>query len=86
MQIPKEIREKIEHRIKLNEELDAWFKKNLDVDGCDIRDVRIVDEPIGEPQGDGEYCDQTTLGEDLYTGQYYWKMDDGKYLCMYFDI
>lgn len=86
MIIPKEIREKIEQRIKLNEELDKWFEKNIDVEGCDTRDVKIVDVPVGKSQGDGEYCDQTTLGEDWYTGQYYWQMDNGKYLCMDFDI
>jgi len=26
------------------------------------------------------------LGEDWYIGQYYWKMDNGKYLCMDFEI
>lgn len=34
----------------------------------------------------GEYCKQTILGEDWYIGQYYWKMDNGKYLCMDFEI
>lgn len=86
MIIPKEIREKVEQRIALNEELDKWFKENIYAEGCDIRDARIVDKPIGESQGDGEYCDQTILGEDWYTGQYYWQMDNGKYLCMDFEI
>lgn len=86
MQIPKKIREKIEQRIKLNEELDAWFEENVDAEGCDMRNVRIVDKPLGAPQDDNEYCDQRTLGEDWYVGQYYWKMDDGMYLCADFEI
>lgn len=86
MQIPKEIREKIEQRIKLNEELDAWFKENIDTEGCDMRNVRIVNNPKGEEQDDDEYCDQKTLGEDWYRGQYYWKMDNDKYLCADFEI
>lgn len=86
MIIPKEIREKIEQRIELNNELDTWFKENINVEGCDIRDAKIVDKPTGEPQSNGEYCDQTTLGEDWYVGYYYWQMDNGKYLCMDFGI
>lgn len=86
MQIPKEIREKIEQRIKLNEELDAWFNENVDAEGCDIRNAYFVDKPKGESQGDGEYCNQRILGEDWYMGQYYWKMDNGKYLCANFEI
>lgn len=86
MQIPKEVREKIEQRIKLNEELKKWFEENLDIEGCNIFDVQIVDKPCGEEQSDGEYCDQTILGEDWYRGQYYWEMDNEKWLCMDFEI
>lgn len=35
MIIPREIREKIEQRIKLNTELEAWFSENVDLEGCD---------------------------------------------------
>lgn len=86
MKIPKEIREKIEKRVKLNEELDAWFKENLDIEGCNHRDVQVVDEPTGEDQYDGEYCDQSQYGDDCFYGNYYWEMDNGKYLCMSFEI
>ena len=89
MEIPKEIREKIEQRIQLTQELDEWFNNNLDVDGCDTRDVKIVDTPKGTPQLEGEeYCDQHLHGgaEDWWYGQYYWRMDNGKYLCMDFDV
>lgn len=86
MQIPKEIREKIEQRNKLDEELREWFEENVDAEGCDIKYAHIVDKPTGEPQGDGEYCDQKILGEDWYCGKYYWTMDNGKYLCMNYEI
>nr|DAT34651.1 MAG TPA: hypothetical protein [Caudoviricetes sp.] len=86
MIIPREIREKIEQRIKLNTELEAWFSENVDLEGCDAINAFIVSEPKGESQGDGEYCDQRTLEEDWYSGQYYWQMDNGQYLCMNFEI
>lgn len=86
MIIRKEIREKLELRTKLDEELKSWFKENIDVDGCDISNAKICDKPAGVSQSQGEYCDQTMIGEDWYKGQYYWKMDNGKYLCMDFEI
>lgn len=86
MMIPKEIREKIEQRIRLDTELAAWFAENVDTDGCDIMNAHIVSQPKGASQGDGEYCDQRTLGEDWYSGQYYWLMDNGQYLCMNFGL
>lgn len=86
MIIRKEIREILELKIKLSEELKSWFKENIDVDGCDISNVRICNKPAGVYQSQGEYCDQTMIGEDWYKGQYYWQMDNGKYLCMDFEI
>lgn len=35
MIIPREIREKIEQRNQLNEEIADWFQENVDADGCD---------------------------------------------------
>lgn len=86
MIIPKEIREKVEQRMKLDDELDKWFEEYLDIEGCDTRTVAIVDTPSGERQSNGEYCNQVVLGEDWYRGQYYWKMDNGKYLRMNYEI
>lgn len=86
MIIPKEIREKIEQRIKLNEELEAWFMENTDIEGCDTQNAYIVAKPKGDGQGDGEYCYQRVMGEDWYKGQYYWEMDNGTFLCMNFEI
>lgn len=86
MIIPKEIREKIEQRIMLNTELEAWFAENLDIEGCDTINAYIVSEVKGDSQGGGEYCDQRILGEDWYSGEYYWLMDNGQYLCMRFEL
>ena len=89
MVIPKEIREKIEQRNELNKEIQFWCEKNLEMDGMHSSEAYIIDEPKGENQeveyGE-EWCDQKILGEDWYVGTYYWKMDDGRYLCMPFDI
>lgn len=85
MIIPKEIREKIEQRIKLNIQLETWFEENLDIEGCDTIKAYIVDKPKGISVYDGEYCYQRMLGEDWYLG-HYWKMDNGLYLCMNFEI
>ncbi|MFR4350560.1 MAG: hypothetical protein ACLT3H_02705 [Roseburia sp.] len=37
MRIPKDIREKIEQRIKLDEELTKWYEENLDIEYCDYK-------------------------------------------------
>lgn len=37
MIIPREIREKIEQRNQLDEEIADWFQENVDTDGCDIK-------------------------------------------------
>ena len=86
MKIPKEIREKIEQRIQLDDELTKWFAENLDIEGCDHRCAFIADKAKGEEQDDGEYCDQRQIDDDWFSGKYYWEMDNGKYLCMNFEI
>lgn len=86
MKIPREIREKIEQRIKLDDELTKWFGENLDIEGCDHRYAFITDEAKGEEQIDGEYCDQRQIDDDWFSGKYYWEMDNGKYLCMNFEF
>ena len=65
MIIPREIREKIEQRNQLDEEIAGWFQENVDAYGCDIKNAYVVDEPKGEEQiEEGEYCKQSILGED----------------------
>lgn len=85
MRIPKEIREKIEQRNELSEEMEEWLKENTDIVGCDIEHAYITDELAGFPQRDGEYCNQRILGEDWFVGEYYWKMDNGKFLCVHYE-
>ena len=84
--IPKEIREKIETKLKLDEEIYEWIKNNLDTEGLFFESMRIVDEPDGDEQGDGEYCDQSVgyCGDDFH-GYYYFPLDNGKYLCFYYE-
>lgn len=86
MTIPKEIREKIEQKLRLDEEIKDWMNENLDIEYCVYNTMKIQDNPSGKEQLDGEWCDQTTgyLGYD-FCGHYYWPMDNGKYLCMYFE-
>ena len=88
--IPKEIVDKIEQRNALNEEIAKWCKKNLDMSGMDSDSADITDCYIGNEQGEDdckEWCDQICMGEDWYTGDYYWETEyEGKYLHMKFDI
>lgn len=45
--IPKEIVDKIEQRNTLNEEIEEWCNKNLDMDGMDSNYADITDEYKG---------------------------------------
>lgn len=85
--IPKEIREKIEQKLKLDEEISQWAQNNIDVEGYFFESMKIVDEPSGDEQDEGEYCDQGCFGysEDSYYGYYYYPLDNGKYLCFYYE-
>lgn len=86
MIIPKEIREKIEQKLKLDEDIEKFFRENEDVDGLYFPSMEIVDEPTGEEQSNGEFCSQSCgYCEDDFYGHYYWPMDNGKYLRMYFE-
>lgn len=59
---------------KLYEELEAWSNENGFEDFY-INDFGIVEEPEGEEQKEGEYCDQWRHGEDWYTGTYYYPIE-----------
>lgn len=90
--IPKEIREKIEYKLKLDEEIRKWTSENLSsenlyVEGFYFESMKIVDEPSGEEQDNGEYCDQSRFeySEDSFYGYYYFPLDNGKYLCFYYE-
>lgn len=84
--IPNEIREKIEQKLKIDKEINEWFDENSYVTSNEIfwELAEIVDEPQGEEQDDGEYSDQRTDGNDNYWGYYYFSLDNGKYLKVYF--
>lgn len=85
--IPKEIREKIEDKLKLDEEIIKWTSESLYVDGFYFESMKIVDEPSGEEQDNGEYCDQSSFeySEDSFYGYYYFPLDNGKYLRFYYE-
>lgn len=89
--IPKEIVDKIEQRNKLNEEIEAWCKENLDMDGMCSDSADITDYHTGKEQGDDEckeWCEQWTgCCEDDYYGHYYWETEyPEKYLHMDFGV
>lgn len=85
MRIPKAIREAVEQRNRLNEEIRVWFEEqDVDLEGMWTDDAYICEceEVSGEDQGDGEICDQTQHGEGSFSGTYYWECDNGQYLAM----
>lgn len=84
--IPKELRNKIEQKLQIDKEIQEWLSENSCVQYNEIfwNDVEIVDEPYGDEQDDGEYCDQSTNGYDDYWGYYYFPLDNGKYLKVYY--
>lgn len=94
MRIPKEIVEKMEQVNSLMAEIDEWLDKNIDTDGskhCYPKSFRgyehddwynFADEPKGDRQDDAddaEYCDQYQVGEDSFSGQYYYPTEKGNY-------
>lgn len=94
MTIPKEIVEKMEQVNTLMAEIDRWLDENIETDGSRHNHRRLFtdeyyhddhykfdDEPSGEPQGDGEYCNQSTYGEDSFYGTYYYPTEKGNYFC-----
>lgn len=84
MIIPKEIREKIKQRLKLDQEIESYLKQNTHAEGIDIRLIKVTNVPLGSANGEGVYCNkQHTLGSDF--GHYYFPMDDDHYLCVFFD-
>ena len=90
MNIPKEIAEQAKiyqeyHRIvdEAFEKVCRWLAENTDADGVCINDIFVTAEPTGEEQGEGEYCDQYSVGwcEDSFAGKYYHPIEGSdKYL------
>ena len=71
---------------KLYEEIDEWFMKN-DGDDTYRGSYNIVNEPCGDNQGDGEYCNQWSgYCEDDYHGIYYFPINHSKkYVAMEYE-
>lgn len=80
MNVPKEIadlaktyEEAMETANKAYETVVGWLKENTAADGVYITGLFVTDDPDGEPQGDGEYCNQFAVGYcgDSFEGNYY---------------
>ena len=80
MNVPKEIAEKAkQYQEAMNvankafEEVTEWLKNNTEADGVFINSLFVVDKPTGKKQGDGEYCEQHSIGfdGDCFYGNYY---------------
>lgn len=81
MRVSKEIAEKADEYERLKkqeeqiyEELIAWVNENGFEDFC-VEGFGVAQEPAGEEQTDGEYCDQTMHGEDTGDGIYYYPIE-----------
>lgn len=59
---------------ELYEELESWASEN-GFDGMWVNDFGIAQEPVGEEQEDGEYCNQTMAGEDTGYGDCYYPIE-----------
>ncbi len=93
MKVSKEIADKVEKYQKLKsetdklyEELREFFEEEHEIEG--FCDPFITDEPQGVRQSaDGEFCDQTILGEDWYRGEYYYPIENSdKYVGCHYEI
>lgn len=92
MKISKDLVCKVERYSELEEECHSLYEEigstltRLDEQNADvcIDDFYITDSPSGEPQGEGEYCDQWSgYIEDDYQGVYYYPLEgSGKYLAV----
>ena len=59
---------------KLYEELKSWASEHGFEDMW-IHDFGTAQEPVGDEQDGGEYCDQTMTGEDTGYGDYYYPIE-----------
>lgn len=96
--IPAEIVEKMKQANLLMAEIDRWMDENLNLEGSphNHRDwdgnynhpdhYEFTDEPQGEEQNDGEYCDQWIIGEscDSCEGFYYYPTETGEYFYFHY--
>lgn len=84
MTVSKETMKKVKRLNKIEEEAQRIRKELFaefgdDFDGCYIEGFSILDEPCGDDQGDGEYCNQWTgYSEDSGSGVYYYPIEGSK--------
>ena len=71
---------------KLYKELKEFFEEENGLEG--FCTPFIADKPQGARQtDDGEFCDQITLGEDWYKGEYYYPIENSdKYVGCHYEI
>lgn len=89
MRILSEIAEKVaEYEVahqraeRLFNEVIKWLN-DAGADGVSITSIFLAEEPNGEDQGDGEYCDQYSVGDsgDSFEGNYYHQIEESdKYI------
>lgn len=92
MKVSQEIAKKVEQyqelqsqADKLYEELEEYFTEEQGLEG--FRVPFITDKPQGRKTEDGEFCDQITLGEDWYKGEYYYPIENSdKYVGCHYEI
>lgn len=93
--ISKELAKKIRRFIKCNEEAQKLMKEikaemcEKDDDCSYMYDPFITDEPCGDDQGEGEFCNQWTgYCEDDYHGIYYYPLPQKKkaWVGFYYDM
>ena len=53
---------------------DGFFGSGINCKGA-IHDFGTTQEPVGDEQDGGEYCDQTMTGEDTGYGDYYYPIE-----------
>lgn len=87
MNVPKAIADKaqayIDHMkeaVKNYNEVKDWLNENTESSGVYITDLFLTDTPTGNPQGEGEYCDQSAVGwtGDSFAGKYYHPIEGSK--------
>lgn len=87
MIIPTEIVEKIKLRNQLDDEIERWCDENIDIEGMDTKYADITCKTTGQPNRDGEWCEQHHYIEDSYYGHYYYPTEtDGEYVHMEFEM
>lgn len=93
MKVSKEIADKVERYQELQAQADNFYKELKqyfeDEQGLEgFCTPFITDKPQGVRQSaDGEFCDQITLGEDWYKGEYYYPIENSdKYVGCHYEI